>query len=823
MNKMKSNFISAAIALTGVFAISHASENWTGGGGKGASITIDAPKASGLAENQKHLPTVVQAELVSNFLEYSAISVLDWERLGEIYSKLGSGVFGGEDAEAAMQDLGQLAPTTHFMSGSIAKAGTNYHLQMTIAKTSDKMTVASYSGTFSYWELDNRTGIRKASLELLKKMGVELTAKAKEELAGAATASYASGQTAFAKGIAAQRQGNEVAALSYYFQAAAFDPSMKEAASRSSVLNASISGGGMGDNIRSDIEWRRQWVERLKETEQFFDNFNKMETMPYTLFYSKDINQGKINYQNETVALSIETYLYGSGLWTVSIERALQAVYDGLNATKRKEDWELGRWPQRGVTDLNAFERRSGNFSVAFELVNNRGKVIGTQTLKAGGSWGLNWSGRPSVEMSNADRKTLQFQNVNANDITDNLTIRAASVNGKDAETAAIGGVLQIKAIDKSEADMYDSFKFSRGELQGFANRHTDNPKDLVIPNTIWGDPVISVGKEAFKNAKLKSVDIPNNIVSIGKEAFSEHTNSGDGNRSLRSVTIGENVDIGINSFGISWRFHNEKGYLYEGTKDLFQDYYKENGKKAGIYNFSGGVIESSNKWVYLENQEEEKKWEEETVRTAWMMGFGGMLGGGVSLNMKNIEPTYFNSVSGQWNVMSFEFYKRNIKFFRFGFNFDFGIGGIDNDAVRRTQPNVLIDSILSIHFKINTFTRLYPVNFLFLSGGAGLDIFNASSKGTKPGSTELENVNVVSILTPVFPVGGGICLCTSADEDSGGGVTIEALYNIVPFKGRTAAYITINIGMKVHWRITKSHEEEVVDQESRRKIRRKR
>jgi hypothetical protein len=536
-----------------------------------------------------------------------------------------------------------------------------------------------------------------------------------------------------------------------------------------------------------------------------------METMPYTLFYSKDINQGKINYQNETVAISIETYLYGSGIWTVSIERALQAVYDGLNATKRKDDWGLDRWPQRGVTELNAFERRSKNFSVAFELVNNRNKVIGRQTLQSGGSWGLNWSGRPRVEMSNADRKTLNFQSVNANDITDNLTIRVASVNGTDAETAAIDGVLRIRAIDKNDANLYDSFRFSRGEVQGFANRHAKNTKDLVMPSEIWGDQVISISKEAFKGAGLTSVVIPNSVNYIGNGAFSEH--SDNTYSTLHSITIGANVAMAENSFRFSWRYYNNcsgcSGRVSEGEENSFQDFYNKNGKKAGIYiGKDAGLIDFMSHvrttWNYLENQAEKKKVEEETMRTAWMMGFGGLLGGGVALNMKNIEPTYFNSVSGQWNMFNFEFYKRNLTFLRFGFNMDFGLGGIDNDAVRRMQPNVLTDSIFSTHFKVNTFARLYPVNFLFLSGGVGWDYYQAPSKGTKPGSDELENVYVVKISTPVFPVGGGICICSSAGDDFGGGLVIEGLYNIVPFKGRTAAYITINVGMKVHWRITK-------------------
>jgi cyclase len=564
---MKTPFMLLALAL----AISYAAENYTGNGGKGTSITISVPQANGLAENQKHLPALVQAEFVSNFSGYSAISVLDWERLDDIYNKLFSDHY-GDSAQVARQDLGNLAPTTYFMDGKITKTATGYHLQISISKTADKMTAASYSGTFTFWELDNLTGIRRASLDLLQKMGVALTAKAQGELSGEAAANHVNAQTAFARGITAQRQGTEVAALSYYFQAATFDPSMMEAANRSSVLNANISSGNMGNDVRNDIQWRKEWVARLKETEQFFDNFNKTESMPYTLFYSKEIEQGKINYQNETITLSINTYLYGSDIWTLSIERALQALYDGLNATKRKDIWELGSWPHRGVTDLKAFERRSNNFSVVFELVNNQNKVIGRQTLQTRGSWGLNWSNRPRVEVSSGDRKTLSFQNVNANDITDNITIRVASVNGTEAETAAINGVLQIRAITKSEVGMNDGFKFARGEIQGFASYGT-KMANLVIPNAIWGDPVISIGSEAFKNSGITSITIPNSVRTIGNNAFM--------NDSLASITIGANV-------AMAGAFQTE---AYSLDRYNFEDSYSKSGKKAGTYSIRASFL----------------------------------------------------------------------------------------------------------------------------------------------------------------------------------------------------------------------------------------
>jgi len=182
----------------------------------------------------------------------------------------------------------------------------------------------------------------------------------------------------------------------------------------------------------------------------------------------------------------------------------------------------------------------------------------------------------------------------------------------------------------------------------------------------------------------------------------------------------------------------------------------------------------------------------EETARTAWMAGMILFFAGGTSLNMNEIEPNFFKSSGGQWNPLSIEFYKKNIKFLRFGVNLDLGWVSIDKDAIRRIQ-NVEA-SADATHFKVHAFTRLYPVDFLFLSGGAGWDYYSLAPK-----DTDFE----LKISTPVFPVGGGICLCASTGNDNGIGFVIEGLYNIVPFKGRTAAYISINAGAKLYFRMT--------------------
>jgi hypothetical protein len=276
---------------------------YTGDGGKGISLAILAPRAADLEKDQNYIPALVQGEFVSNFSGYSAISVMDRENLDNVYAEILSGYY--DDSDEAGLDLGCLTTTDYLMTGNITKTATGYALQMQITKTADKMTAASYSGTCTFAELDNLTGIRRASLELLEKIGVTPTERTRTELTGAASQQSTAAQTALAQGITAQRGGTEIAALSYYLQSAAYDPGLAEAASRLNILSASITSGNIGENVRNDIQWRRQWVARLEEAEDFYANYIS-NPPPYYLVYSPKIEQGTIDYQNETVALSFQ-------------------------------------------------------------------------------------------------------------------------------------------------------------------------------------------------------------------------------------------------------------------------------------------------------------------------------------------------------------------------------------------------------------------------------------------------------------------------------------------------------------------------------------
>jgi hypothetical protein len=456
---------------------------YTGNGGKGISIAILAPKVTGLTENQDYIPALVQGEFVSNFSGYSAISVLDRENLDEQYKELLSGYY--DDNAEAGTDLGHLPPTEYIMGGKITKTAAGYALQMQITKTADKMTAASYSGNCTFVELDNLTGIRQASLNLLQEIGVELTDRAKTELAGAAAANHVNAQTALAQGITAQQDGTVVEALSHYYQAAAFDPSLLEAANRVSVISADISSGNIGVNVRNDIQRRKEWLKILEEAENYFK-----EHLPWEIVYNPTLTQGTIDYSRETVDMSFNVDVRPTDGWKI-----VQTLIDGLNATGKRKEWGFEWWPlssQAFVTEQRSGFRDYGKpIILSCSLVNSNGKLLANETksVVAGAvyemiPWGDYNSAQYLINNARDDsyRKRAQkilahksvitdatpnevafndavvttgtstsivFNRVNANDITDHMTVKIISVNGIDAETIAKTGYIRISTVGR--------------------------------------------------------------------------------------------------------------------------------------------------------------------------------------------------------------------------------------------------------------------------------------------------------------------------------------------------------------------------------------
>jgi len=406
-------------------------------------LAVLEPEGKGLSKDEVWMLSLVQSSIAADFNKYSSITIIDRQNLEAIIAEQKRSLSAITSDEDAIK-IGNLANASHILTGKITKTPKTFMLELAITDAETGKRQASYSPKgITPSQVEDLSALKAASADLLKQLGVSLTENQLEELRGPVASTQVQAQTALARGVVAERQGTSVAALSYFYQAAAFDPTLVEAVKRSSVMSANISGINLGDNIRNDIVWRKKWVEQLKETEETFYRIINTAPPPYTLYYSTVIETGNINYQKETADLSISLNLLANAEWFNALQRSLKAaraVQDGLDATGRVKEWGLGEWPSQSVTGrtnsyvyINYSFYKSYSISVEFELVNQRGKVIGKQTAKLNPF--LNIDEYFIVRFNRSRSSILTFNGVNANDISDNLTIRLTSVNGAPPKT----------------------------------------------------------------------------------------------------------------------------------------------------------------------------------------------------------------------------------------------------------------------------------------------------------------------------------------------------------------------------------------------------
>ncbi len=160
--------------------------------------------------------------------------------------------------------------------------------------------------------------------------------------------------------------------------------------------------------------------------------------------------------------------------------------------------------------------------------------------------------------------------------------------SGWDKEvTNCTGNITYTATYTATSREPIDfTYTITNGEV--IITGYTGNATDLVIPSTIEGLPVTSIGAEAFYDCGgLTSITIPDSVTSIGDSAFSSCDN-------LTSIAIPDSVtSIGDRAFyncsGLTgiWVNQNNAAYCNDSYGVLF------NKDKTELIHVPGGIIGS--------------------------------------------------------------------------------------------------------------------------------------------------------------------------------------------------------------------------------------
>ncbi|GHU93078.1 hypothetical protein FACS189479_03790 [Spirochaetia bacterium] len=537
------------------FRIYAAGTYFTGDGARNTRLAVAAPAGKGLAADEAWLPLYVQGMLTGNFNKYSAMTIIDRQNMDKVLDEQElslSGLYSNDD----FIRIGNLTNAQYILAGSIEKTqGEQFSVQWSITTLDTGAVRAAFSKICTATELRGGRVINEASADLLAKMGVQLTEAGKRELQ-ATSAADIDAQTALAKGISAQRSGSAVEALSYFYQASAVDPTLKETAGRLNSLSSRISGGNLGQNVRNALAARNSWFAMLKDCAVFYKTH-----MPFDIVYDPVLRQiGDTDYANATADFSFTVELPPA-------EVAFKVINDlitGLEATGQRSTWDFAGWPlingsKYPEPDTVVFEgKRVFSFNVTAAVIDGRGRTIGTDTITLTSGYIGFTIGDKMIHLPTKASTEARFYKVNIADYVPPLTVKILSVNNITAETANATGYMRVltqaehynlpehvakraEAARQAEAQrrqQEDTLLAQLFEFRGNTiTRYKGSEKNVTIPSRFT-----AIGNRAFGSRGLTSVIIPNSITSIGENAFS--------NNQLTSVVIPNSItSIGENAF----------------------------------------------------------------------------------------------------------------------------------------------------------------------------------------------------------------------------------------------------------------------------------
>ena len=555
-------------------------------GGPDFGLTILAPQGKNLGPDDSHLPDLVMGVISADFTKYSDIKVRDWASLSKALEEMERLMY-EENSDSI--EVGKIARSEYVLSGELVKqGGTNYFLRLTISDTAAGNNRAAYTGNCALADLDNNTAIRQASAELLTQMGVRLNDSARAEL-GLVNERDARARQVMAKGAAAQRSGTVVEAMSYYFQAAAIDPLLMASAEWLSVLaSTEIASGNIGKNVRDDIQQRAGWVKLLNECEAYFRSH-----LPFELVYVPELTRvGEIDFKSGTVDLAFEARL----MWVDSAYSMLSGLKRGLEQTGKAREWELAHW----MPDFESYEPRIN--TVQAVLINENGKSIGSGNFRVSlpfsrgygfdilrpvppGPRELGMEGRARYKevfvgsgyalvdtwQSRQANSNCLFTGVNANDITDKLSIRITQAAGMDAAQAAASGYMRISAVSADwlypKIPDLDPIPLSRDTI-AIGRITAEKITKITIPEEIAGRRKIFISLEFGNGLRgLSEIIFPDTVIGIDFV---------DGGRFLYSAASKRRVRMPA---GLE---------LGEFEKKFMGGVYQKNGRKAGVYTSDG-------------------------------------------------------------------------------------------------------------------------------------------------------------------------------------------------------------------------------------------
>jgi hypothetical protein len=402
------------------------------------SIGILLPVGGNLAGDEGYIPGMVRTTLNNNFRKftrgYITVTNIDAADEAALQAEVQKSLETLSDDELSL--TGRIAARA-LMTGNIAKiADRRFHLDFSITDTETHEVLAGYSQNHSDIELVEGIAVNKMTEYFLSELGVRLNDAGKLALLGNSNEA----ETALAKGRAAAQAGRGLEAMNYLYNAENFDTTRQEAAG-SLVAVQTRNREDLGAGARIADYFRRQalWQDRLDEYNEFYRNHP-----PFELYYTPPTPENmRGSRDSRAYDLSFKIGLRWSQNQIDVMERVLEEyILDGLFENSQDE---IARWELKGLPEDSELFQGPGNFNfnLIINVENERGEVITSGPLVLSASL-YRYNSRLYADCTQEVPAIFSGIKYVEDQITDQLYIRIASINGIDIKTVGENGFTRV-------------------------------------------------------------------------------------------------------------------------------------------------------------------------------------------------------------------------------------------------------------------------------------------------------------------------------------------------------------------------------------------
>ena len=410
---------------------------FTGDGGKGLSLAVllprgRAPGGKELPESEQWLLSFVQGNLTADFSRYSAMEIIDRQTISQVLEEQNLSLSQNNSDKNTIIKIGNITNAQFLLTGTLEKMNAHdYSLQLSIVNAETAVLRASHVAAVSIAELRSLKPIREASIDLLKRMGVALTAEGEEAIRSVAL-QEAQGAIALAQGIAAGDE-NPVEKLIYLTNAVAFDSRQLEAIELLASTETDMSQMGTGAALQNDAEQQKQFLTMLNQFEEHYKNHPPFELV----FVPKTVQAGETDYARHEAAVQFSVSLRESVEFD-TMKKVLRIILDDLKKTGNKEKWGFKEWP--GNAEIFTGKKQ---YRISAELLDDGGKILDTvqftmeaQLIYLGGG----------IYANSSQNREVPFAKMNLDLYGNDPQVRISRINDKTARESLEEDYIRISS-----------------------------------------------------------------------------------------------------------------------------------------------------------------------------------------------------------------------------------------------------------------------------------------------------------------------------------------------------------------------------------------